>query len=236
MTDEPQIIFQDIHLLVLDKPTEWVVNDADTTKHLKTVQGWLEKNFKYPISKSKELRSGIVHRLDKPTSGVLLVAKTKDVMESLQAQFKARTVQKIYLALVHGRVVEKEGVVDVSVGRLPWNKRKFGIVPGGREAETKYTVEESYKKDDKEYTLLSCFPKTGRTHQIRIHLKHLGHPIVGDKMYAGRKTWRHDNKWCPRLFLHAREITIKHPESGKKVTFKSQIPIELRNSLEYLAQ
>jgi 23S rRNA pseudouridine1911/1915/1917 synthase len=233
----PKIIYQDKSLLVLDKPTGWVVNDADTTKNLCTVQGWLKENFQYPIANLQLLRSGIVHRLDKPTSGVLLVAKTEKSFVNLQVQFKDRKVKKTYIALVHGKVdppAGGEGEIDAPTGRLPWNRRKFGVLPGGREAVTRYKVVAYYMLHDTCYTLLKLYPKTGRTHQIRIHLKHLGHPIVGDKTYAGRKTWRHDNAWCERLFLHAAKISFKHPETGEKVSFESGIPKSLKHVLEKL--
>lgn len=231
----PKVIYQDDDLLILDKPTDWVVNEADTTKHLDTVQQWLSDNFDYEIAKNKELRSGIVHRLDKPTSGVLVVAKNKASMENIQAQFKNREVQKTYVALAHGKVEPEEGVIDVPVGRLVWNKRKFGVVPGGREATTKYKVLNNYEKAGDEYTLLELFPKTGRTHQIRVHLKHLGYPIVADKTYAGRKTWRHDTKWCPRLFLHAKKIEFKHPKTDKKVKFESDLSDDLTESIKHFS-
>lgn len=221
--DAPRIIYQDNELLVLDKPSGWIVNEAATTTTQPVLQKWLKENFAYPIVTSVPERSGIVHRLDKETSGVLLVAKTKEAFENLQRQFKERVVKKTYTALVHGKVEQKEGEIIAPVGRLPWRRDRFGVLPGGREAKTRYKVLKEYG----EYTLLELYPETGRTHQIRIHLKHINHPIVGDSFYAGRKTARNDRKWCPRLFLHASKISFDHPESGKGVVFTSEIPDDL---------
>lgn len=232
--ESPKIIFQDDSLLVLDKPAGWVVNEADTTKNLHTIQSWLQGKFRYPLSDNLELRSGIVHRLDKDTSGVLLVAKTKQAFENLQKQFKERKVEKTYIALVHGKLVPKEGETNAPTGRLPWNRKKFGILPGGREAITRYKVIRYYGIENEKLSLLELYPKTGRTHQIRVHLKYLGHPIVSDKTYAGRKTWRHDTKWCPRIFLHAKTIRVIHPTKKKSATFESQLPQDLQGILEIL--
>ena len=230
---EPEIIFKDESLIILDKPAGWVVNESETTKHQKVVQNWLQKKA-YPLAKRRELRSGIVHRLDKETSGILIVAKTKDAFENLQAQFRARKVKKTYTALVHGKVEPKKGTINTPVGRLPWNRERFGVIPGGRQAETAYQVKNYYEKDGEEFTLLELKPKTGRTHQIRIHLKYLGFPIVSDEFYAGRKTARSDRAWCPRLFLHASKISFKHPKTGKNVSFKSELPDDLKSTLDLL--
>jgi len=227
---EPKVIFEDDQLLILDKPTGWVVNESQTTRHQKVIQEWLTKKS-YTLAKRYDMRSGIVHRLDKGTSGILVVAKTKNAFENIQLQFKKRAVRKKYAALVHGKVNPKEGIINAPVGRLPWNRERFGVLPGGREAETKYQAKSFYSKDKKDFTLVELEPKTGRTHQIRIHLKHLGFPIVSDEFYAGRKTSRDDLTWCPRLFLHASQISFTHPENGKKVTFKSDLPGDLKSAL-----
>lgn len=230
-TPEPKIIYEDGELLVLDKPSGWITNDASTTGNQPTVQHWLIVNYKSKIVNLPELRSGIVHRLDKETSGILLIAKTKDSFENLQKQFKDRVVQKTYTALVHGKVKQKAGIIDAPVGRLPWRRDRFGVLAGGREAVTDYKVIKFYKG----HSLLELKPKTGRTHQIRIHLKHLGHPIVADTFYAGRKTARADRKWCSRLFLHASAISFKHPKTSEVVSFQSQLPADLASALHGLS-
>ncbi|OGM14414.1 hypothetical protein A2V80_03235 [Candidatus Woesebacteria bacterium RBG_16_39_8b] len=239
---EPKVIFEDDSILVLDKPAGWIVNDAITTKGQNVVQKWLS-NMTYPLAMNSEMRSGIVHRLDKETSGILLVAKTKEAFENLQREFKERKVDKTYTALVHGNVehlpADGEGVINVPVGRLPWNRERFGVLPGGREAVTHYLRIKNYelgiKNRIEKFTLLELKPKTGRTHQIRVHLKYIGHPIVSDEFYAGRKTSRKDKEWCPRLFLHAVSISFVHPVSGKKVSFKSDLSSDLESALKKLS-
>lgn len=228
----PKIIYEDVSLMVLEKPASWIVNEAETTKGQQVIQEWLNK-LDYPLANNREYRSGIVHRLDKETSGILLVAKTKEAFEKLQKEFKERRVEKTYTALVHGRV-ERDGMIEVPVGRLPWRRDRFGVLPGGREAETRYRVIKNLEFNKEKFTLLELKPKTGRTHQIRIHLKYIGHPIVADEFYAGRKTARDDRKWCPRLFLHAGGIKFPNPIGGNILEFKSDLPSDLKNALQKL--
>ncbi len=229
----PKIIYEDDSMLIVEKPSGWITNDASTTTTQPTIQSWLRSNLEFRIN-SFEFRNGIVHRLDKETSGILLVAKTINAFEELQRQFKERLVSKTYIALVHGKTSHPAGVISEPVGRLPWRRDRFGVLAGGREAVTKYEVISSYNLDLITYSLLRLMPQTGRTHQIRIHLKHIGHPIVADEFYAGRKTARNDRKWCPRLFLHAGSISFIHPISKKKVSFEAELPTDLSTSLEQL--
>ena len=226
------VLFENEDFLVLNKPSGWIVNEAGTTTNQPVVQEWLKQNFDYPISQSREMRSGVVHRLDKETSGILLVAKNETAFVWLQSQFKQRKVHKKYLALAHGEITEG-GAIDAPVGRLPWRRDRFGVFPGGREAETKYIIKGVYGRNSEKYTLVELEPKTGRTHQIRIHLKYLGHPIVADAFYAGRKTARKERAWCPRLFLHASEIAFVDPQ-GKEVHFVSKLPSDLEVVLKSL--
>jgi len=233
--DKPIIVYEDDFLIVINKPAGWVVNDAITVGANPVVQNWIKENFNFPISLSVEERSGIVHRLDKDTSGILLIAKTKEVFGLLQTEFKERKVKKTYIALAHG-VGPDQGSVVASVGRLPWNRERFGVLPGGRDAETQFKRIEVYtpKDGEEKYSLLEIYPKTGRTHQIRIHLKHMGHPIVSDSFYAGRKTARADKLWCPRLFLHASKICFTHPASKKEVKFSVPLAEDLGEALKCL--
>ena len=233
MQDTPKIIFEDDSLMVLDKPSGWISNNAGTTTTQPVVQSWLAKTFKYPLVGNYEYRDGIVHRLDKETSGLLLVAKTKEAFENLQSQFKKRIVKKSYLALVHGKM-EGEGEISATVGRLPWRRDRFGVIPDGRESQTHYKVVKFYKGNNGGCTLVEFFPKTGRTHQIRIHARHVGHAIVADEFYAGRKTARNDRKWCPRLFLHAHTIEFIHPDTNKVISFTSPLPEVLADILNVL--
>jgi len=233
--DTPQIIFEDNQLLILNKPSGWVVNDANTVKHNLIIQNWIKKNIKSEISNLAEFRSGIVHRLDKETSGVLIVAKTKLAFAKLQKQFKDRIVKKTYIALLHGRLIPEEGEIDAPVGRLPWRKDRFGVLAGGRESRTNYKVQKYLLDDeDNEYTLSEFYPHTGRTHQIRIHAKHLHHPVVADEFYAGRKRSRQSRKWCPRLFLHASKIDFVHPKTNKRVNYEAELHSDLKQALSLL--
>jgi len=239
---EPTIIFEDDNLLVVDKPAGMVVNRADTVKDEMTLQDWIEKNFQFSIfnfqlDKESDFyrRSGIVHRLDKETSGIILVAKDESSFYNLQKQFKEGRVEKVYIGLCHGKVALKEGEINVPVGRLPWDRKKFGVVPAGRESRTLYKVLE-YKtlKTDRKGEVLSLvefYPKTGRTHQIRVHLRYLGHPIFADSLYAGRKNIRSDRKLLPRHFLHAAKIKFSHPKTGQTIEFESSLPAELAEFL-----
>jgi len=215
---DPKILFEDEYLVALDKPSGMDVE---------ALQAWIKEKLNFPISNSFELRNGLVHRLDKPTSGVILVAKNKESFEALQKQFADRTVRKTYIALAHGKVKDEKGSIIEKVGRLPWKRTKFGVFEGGRDAQTDYEV----VKYVGNFTLLNLFPKTGRTHQIRVHLKHIGHPVVADNLYAGRKVNRQDRKWCPRLFLHASQIEFMHPVTREKIIVKSELPEDLKTSL-----
>lgn len=233
---QPKIVYQTKEFMVLSKPVGWVVNSA-TTIRAPVVQEWLQDR-REELGIQKVDRAGIVHRLDKDTSGALIVAKTMEAFFDLQRQFKEREVKKTYVALVHGRVKEKSGVVDAPVGRLPWNRERFGVLSGGREAVTKYKVRGYYRlpdenSNDAEFSYLEVKPVTGRTHQIRIHLKHIGHSIVADTFYAGRKTSRRDLEWCPRLFLHAGGIVFKDI-GGKDVRINVELPLDLNKALHSL--
>ena len=237
-----KIVYEDDDILIVDKPAWMTVNRAETTRNEVTVQDWMEEKLGI---KSDELesgsgddfyhRGGVVHRLDKETSGVLILAKTPAAFVELQRQFKERIVKKVYVALVHGKLVPMEGEIRVPVGRLPWNRKQFGIVAGGREAVTFYRVKDYFRgKGGKLLTLVELNPVTGRTHQIRVHLKYIGYPIFADFLYAGRKTARDDRKVLGRVFLHAGRISFIHPRTGGEVSFESPLTGELEGVLEKL--
>lgn len=232
---EPQVIFEDKNIIAINKPAGWIVNEAQTTVGQKVLQNWLADKD-YPLAKSKEFRSGIVHRLDKETSGILLVAKNKETFENLQKQFKERKIKKTYLALVHGKVVLDSGEINAPVGRLPWRRDRFGVLPGGREAITKYKALVFYMLHSTYYTLLELYPQTGRTHQIRIHLKYIGHPIVADEFYAGRKTARNDRLWCPRLFLQAKSIEYQDLKKLEYHKVEIDLSLDLQDALDKLLE
>lgn len=246
-----KIIYQDADILVVDKPSGLVVTPADTIQDI-TLSDILIKEFKINLD-----RGGVVHRLDKDTSGVLVVAKTQASLENLQAQFKERNVKKQYVALVHGQFKE-ERVVSGAIARNPGNREKFIVWDeDGKNAETKFVPIQRLEISEKRlaeifssfskiqfkklysmnyplFTLLNCFPLTGRTHQIRVHLKHIGFPIVSDEKYGGRKTVRLDRRWCPRQFLHARKLEFNHPVTGERLEFVSELPQDLTGALSNL--
>lgn len=240
----PNILFEDAVVLVVDKPTGLVVNRAESVKE-PTLQDLLDstQDTGYSAQENSEFarRAGIVHRIDKETSGVLLVAKTPEAFIELQRQFKEREIEKTYIGLVHGKFEREQGIINASVGRLPWNRERFGILSGGREAETRYKVTQVFarlSKSDKGQTeyfsLVEFYPKTGRTHQIRVHAKYLHHALVSDTFYAGRKTSRSDREWCPRLFLHAAKIIFTHPVTRERVVAESPLPADLQKALDFL--
>lgn len=228
---EPTIIYEDESFFVVDKPSGWITDSSNTTTNQPVIQKWISDNYSYEAN-NFEHRNGIVHRLDKETSGILLVAKTETAFDELQRQFKERLVHKTYTALVHGTVEPTEGIINETVGRLPWRRDRFGVLADGREAITKYETVSNHTINSSQYTLLRLEPQTGRTHQIRIHLKHIGYPIVADEFYAGRKTARNDRRWCPRLFLHAGSIKFIHPVTKKEVEFNSPLPSDLADILK----
>ena len=231
----PSILFEDSDLAVLEKGPDMVVNRSGTS-HDHTLQDWVEGNVQFEIEDNTSesdfvKRSGIVHRLDRETSGIILVAKNENAFLALQKQFKERLVKKEYVALVHGHVEQDSGVIEAPVGRLPWQRTKFGVHPGGRSAYSEYKVERRaylpVSSSDLPVTLVRVFPKSGRTHQIRVHFQHIHHPVFADSLYAGRKTGRRDREVLPRQFLHAAVIEFLHPRTSSWMRFESPLPPDL---------
>lgn len=243
-----EIIYEDEEILIISKPAGITVNRAETTKGEETIQDWMDKkfsSFNFQFSNKYEegnldrdfwKRSGVVHRLDKETSGILILAKTPEAFIELQRQFRERVVKKTYVALAHGKVIPEEGEINVPVGRLPWNRMRFGILPGGRESVTYYKVRNYFFLGKEQLSFLELYPKTGRTHQIRVHLKYTGHPIFADYLYAGRKTAKKDRKLLNRVFLHAAGISFVHPRTGKEITLDCPLPEELNTVIKQLIQ
>lgn len=228
----PPIIFEDDELLVLDKPSGIVVNPSETTKE-ETVYSLVLSHLHREAPGIGE-RAGIVHRLDKDTSGLLIIAKTEVSFKSLQEQFKNRSIEKEYIALVHGNLFPEEGKISAPISRNPFNRKRFGVFPGGRISETRYKVIDHFSAFNNLFSLLNVRPLTGRTHQIRVHLKYIGNPVVSDPLYGGRKMFRADLKFCQRLFLHASMISFLHPTTGERVRFSSQLPDDLKKILNDL--
>ncbi|MGD9345626.1 MAG: RluA family pseudouridine synthase [Candidatus Aminicenantes bacterium] len=221
------VIHEDPHLVVIDKPSGMVVHPGAGGETNTLANALL---FRFPDVKGigpKE-KPGIVHRLDRETSGVILIARTPMAYQELQRQFKAREVEKLYLGLVWGKMPDEEGKITWSIGRHAKHGERMSIkTDKPRVAETSYRV----KKTLGEFTLLEIRPLTGRTHQIRVHMAASGHPVVGDPRYGRTKV----SSGCPRLFLHAHRITIAHPRSGERVSFQSPLPRDLNQFLEELS-
>jgi len=241
-----EILFEDNSLIVINKPAGIVVNRVETEKG-ETVQDWIDNGTKVNRLTGQQAesflqRSGIVHRLDKETSGCLIIAKTEEAFIDLQRQFRERFVKKEYLALVHGKVEPKEGTIKVPIARSHHDRDKFTVVAGGRISETGYRVSYVYKgpallqqqgRALSELSLLRVFPLTGRTHQIRVHFKYFGHPLVSDEKYAGNIAIE-DRKWCPRIFLHAAKIEFYNPVKKNKVSVEADLPPDLSEVLKKL--
>jgi 23S rRNA pseudouridine1911/1915/1917 synthase len=177
-------------------------------------------------------RPGIVHRLDRDTSGLLVVAKNEAARAALARQWKERQVEKGYLALVHGRLEPPQGVIDAPIGRDPRHRQRMAVVEGGRAARTAYRVRRYLPETPRGrdvYSLVEVTPSTGRTHQIRVHFAALGHPLVGDRVY-GRPS-----AVLRRQFLHAHRLAFRHPLDGRPLEFESPLPEDLRQALEGLA-
>jgi 23S rRNA pseudouridine1911/1915/1917 synthase len=229
------IIYEDDILLVVDKPPGLAVyREGNLATSEDTVADLLCNQYPELGLLGEEMRYGIVHRLDKDTSGLLLVAKTKKAFAFFQDRFQQREVRKRYICLVHGLVKEDEGVIDAKLARSPNDRRKQkAFTPGApgensaREARTKYRVVERFAA----YTLLEMAPETGRKHQIRAHLASLHHPIAGDKLY-GFKGQEAPTE-LTRQFLHASHLTISMPDGSIK-EFHSELPKDLKDILENL--
>jgi 23S rRNA pseudouridine1911/1915/1917 synthase len=176
-------------------------------------------------------RPGIVHRLDKDTSGLLLVARTPDAFRSLTSQLRARTIDRRYLALVWGHLDAARGLIDAPIGRSTRTPMRMAVSARGREARTSYEIREEYE-DPAAATLVQCSLDTGRTHQIRVHLAAIGHPVVDDARYGGRRRQVVD---VGRFFLHAARLGFDHPTTAERVELESPLPADLSRALERFA-
>ena len=219
------VVYEDDVMLVVNKPAGMVVHPALGHSSGTLVNALLAYCPAVADVGGLE-RAGIVHRLDKDTSGVILVAKDEQTRGALQRLFKRRQVDKTYLALVEDRVDPREGIIEAPVGRDKRNRKRMAVVRGGREAYTAYRVREYVG----EYTLLEVRPRTGRTHQIRVHLAWIGYPIVGDTVYGRRR----QELLRGRFFLHAARLEFKHPVSGDEVVVEAPLPEELQSILQWL--
>jgi 23S rRNA pseudouridine1911/1915/1917 synthase len=217
-----RIIYEDNDLAVIDKPAGLTTHPAPG--HL---GGTLLNAIVslYPeLSEAEGDRPGIVHRLDKDTSGLMVIARSRRAQAALSDQFKRREVTKVYLVLVKGRVEPTAGIIDAAIGRHPGTRNKMAVTESGREARSQYLVAKYFKH----YTLLEVRIFTGRTHQIRVHLSAIGYPVVGDETYGVR------SEIFPRQFVHAHRLKFKQPSTGAILEFTSELPPDLAAPLSRL--
>ena len=214
------IVYEDDDLLVVDKPAGLTVHPAPGHPEHTLVNAVLAHCPGLSINGS--IRPGIVHRLDKDTSGLMVVAKNDVALRSLSAQMKSRSMLKQYMVLVHGRLSPEKGVIEAPIGRDPSARKRMAIVESGRAARTRYRVLKYFKG----YTLLEVTLETGRTHQIRVHMAATGFPVVGDAVY-GKKS-----DVAARQFVHACRLGFKLPSSGEKVEFTAPLPGDLEEAVE----
>ncbi len=219
------IVYEDDDLLVINKPAGMVVHPA-YGHHSGTLVNALLAHCPQLATSGEDDRPGIVHRLDKDTSGLIVVAKHDAARQHLQHQFKQREVEKVYLALVEGRLEPPQGIIEAPIGRDPRRRKRMAVLRSGREARTEYTVAEYFDQ----YTLVEAHPHTGRTHQIRVHLAFIGHPVAGDRVYGRRK----QRLPLQRQFLHAHRLAFRQPSSGEVVEVEAPLPPDLAEVLARL--
>ncbi|HXG42294.1 MAG TPA: RluA family pseudouridine synthase [Dehalococcoidia bacterium] len=215
------VLYEDEEVAVVDKPPGMPVHPGPGHSR-GTLANALLARFPELAQVGEAFRPGIVHRLDKDTSGLMVVAKTPRAHRQLVEQMKARQVHKVYLALVHGLPQPEQGIIEAPIGRHPRHRQRMAVVAGGHEALTRYRVVEALGR----CSLLEVEPVTGRTHQIRVHMAAIGHPVVGDRVY-GRPS-----PLLGRQFLHAHRLAFALPGSGRTVEFLSPLPDDLRQCLE----
>ena len=230
------IVFEDDDLVVVNKPAGLVVHPGAGVSS-GTLANALAYHFEQLSGRAGTMRPGLVHRLDKDTSGLIVVAKKEDVHEDLSEQFREREVFKSYIALVHGHVKDDNGRIEQPLGRDPRHRTRMAVVRGGRPALSLYRVRHRYDR----FTLLDMEIKSGRTHQIRVHLQWLKHPVVGDATYGEGRDKTVQNVLIRstiaklgRLFLHAERLGFRHPRTGKAMRFKAPMPGDLASLLDIL--
>ncbi|MCH4172511.1 MAG: RluA family pseudouridine synthase [Lactobacillus sp.] len=221
------IVYEDRDVLVVNKPQGMVVHPSAGHADHTLVNALLYHTDFEGIN--DQIRPGIVHRIDKDTSGLLMVAKNELAMKSLMAQLKAKTNERIYLAIVHGVIQEDTGVINAPIGRDPKDRKKQAIVADGRAAVTHFKVLERFEKS--RFTYVQCILETGRTHQIRVHMRYIGHPIAGDPLYGPKKTLPGHGQ-----FLHAAVLGFEQPRTGEHLRFEAPLPEIFQKTLDNLRQ
>jgi len=216
------IIYEDDDLLVVNKPKGMVVHSSENHQN-----GTLVHALLYHTEKLSQIggleRPGIVHRLDKDTSGLLVVAKNDETHKHLAKQFKRHEVERTYEAIVYGVIDHNKGIIDAPIGRDPKHRLRMAVVDNGKQAITHFHIIKKYRK----YTHISCSLETGRTHQIRVHMKYIRHPLVGDKKYGPRKTFNLNGQ-----ALHAKQLGFYHPTTKEWMMFKTDLPNYFKRAME----
>jgi len=233
------VIFEDDHLIAINKPPGLVVHPATSHRKSTLVHGLLH-HCDHLADLGGPLRPGIVHRLDKDTSGIIVVAKDNAAYRHLSRQFKEKLVYKEYSALIYGRLRQSSGQFSDPIQRHPKNRKKMGIIAGGREASTSWWLELLFG----EVSLVKVVIKTGRTHQIRVHFSHAHHPVVGDATYGGKKrvkslqnpVMRARLSKVKRQMLHARKLALEHPATGERLDLSAPLPEDMSDLLQFLQE
>lgn len=220
-----EIIYEDENFAVINKPRGMVVHQASSYRANDTLVNALLFRLKDLSSINGVIRPGIVHRLDKDTTGLLVIAKNDEAHRSLQSQIAAKTAKRIYIALTDGNFREESGVIDAPIGRSKRDRKKMAVVEGGRRAVTHYTVLERFGR----YTLVRFELETGRTHQIRVHSAHIGHPVTGDAVYGGSTALFKGGQ-----LLHAGRLELDDPATGERKVFEAPLPEDFALVLEKL--
>ena len=216
-----EVIFEDDSVIVVSKPSGLIVHPGSGIANGTLVNG-LAAQFPDLREIGDPTRLGLVHRLDKGTSGLLIVARTPEALDNLKFQMQERHVHRQYFAIVAGHLESNKGVVDAPLGRDPKNPLKRAVINSGKYARTHYEIDQKYESPFK-VSMLNCRLETGRTHQIRVHLAAIGHPVLGDELYGGRTSFNIEN----RLALHAQLLTFLHPITSNLMHFESPLPAEL---------
>lgn len=221
-----EVLYEDSDVAVVYKPEGMVVHPANGNASGTLVNGLLHE-MELSDTINDVVRPGIVHRIDKDTSGVLMIAKNDIACKSLQEQLKNHSCNRTYIALVYGIISEDKGRIEAPIGRDPVDRKKMAVVKDGKPSITNFKVLERFK----EYTLIECKLETGRTHQIRVHMKYIGHPLVGDKVYGPRKVVGEYGQ-----YLHAKTIGFIHPTKNEYMEFSHELPLYFTNLLEELRE
>lgn len=228
---EPKILYEDKNLLIINKPAGIIIHPTVNNINHSSIASWFLQKYPFVSNVGEDqLRPGIVHRLDKETSGTLILAKNNFAFNYLKNLFKTRKIKKKYVALVKGEIKKQQGIIDLPLmysKKSPMKRKVVARKDKGKIALTKYKVLKLYRK----YTLLEVFPRTGRTHQIRVHLASIGFPVAGDKIYGKSKKLNKLN--LSRHFLHAQTISFALP-SGKQIKIEALLPKDLKNALQQI--